>query len=350
VRDLSGQVTVIPDINTNSVIIVTSPQNRATLQGIIDQLDKIPEQVMIETLIVEASLDATSKLGIEWNFNQGAVLGDKKEKGTGTSSFGNQANTAQPQGFRYALTGAQYGAFLNTVQSDSRFEILSTPRIFTSNNSTAQINISQSLPYVLSQRTDANGNLTFNYAFLDVGIILTVTPRITANGYVTMDVTQTANDFVRYTDFNAPVVNQREAQTTVSVQDGETVVLGGIIKSSVSTSVNKLPLVGDIPVLGKLFRSSSTQKSKTELLVFLTPRIVRNAEEARRLRGETQKQMQSKTIQEKLPLIPTTPTKTDGTKPKTEAKPENKNEGKDGKPIIIKPGKPDKVGVTDTTG
>jgi general secretion pathway protein D len=94
----------------------------------------------------------------------------------------------------------------------------------------------------LSQQTNINGNLTFNYAFLDVGIILTVTPRITQNGYVTMDVTQTANDFVRYTEFNAPVVNQREAQTTVSVKDGETVVIGGIIKNSISTTTNKLPV------------------------------------------------------------------------------------------------------------
>ncbi len=111
-----------------------------------------------------------------------------------------------------------------------------------------------------------------------------------------MDVTQTANDFVRYTEFNAPVVNQREAQTTVSVKDGETIVLGGIIKSSVSATTNKLPVLGDIPVLGKLFRSNGTTKSKTELLVFLTPRVVRDPDEARKLREETEKQMQSKAI------------------------------------------------------
>ena len=301
VRDLTGQVTAIPDINTNSVIIVTSPENKAIIQGILDQLDKIPEQVMIETLIVEASLDATNKLGIEWNFsenNAAGIFGAKGTKGTASQGFGNAANTTQPQGLRYTLTGGQYGALLSALKTDSHFEILSTPRIFTSNNSQASINISQSLPYVTSQQTNANGVTTFNYSFLDVGIILTVTPRITANGYVTMDVTQTANDFVRYTDFNAPVVNQREAETTVSVKDGETVVLGGIIKSSVSTSVNKLPLLGDIPILGKLFQSSSQTKSKTELLVFLTPRVVRDPAEARKLREDTEKQMGAKSIRD----------------------------------------------------
>ena len=173
----------IPDVNTNSVIIVTSPENRALLKNILEQLDRIPEQVMIETVVVEASLDAANKLGIEWNFTSG--------NSKFNSSFGAQADTAQPQGLTYTLTGNQYGAFLKAVSSDTRFEVLSTPRIFTSNNSTAEINISQSLPYVLSSRTDVTGNLQFNYAFLDVGIILTVTPRITSNGYVTMDVTQT---------------------------------------------------------------------------------------------------------------------------------------------------------------
>ena len=335
-RDLTGQVTIIPDINTNSIIIVTAPENRLLLQQIVEQLDKIPEQVMIETLIVEASLDATNKMGVEWNFTQGTGsvlggLGAKDTKGAGTVQFGGQTTTTQPQGMRYTLTGGQYGAFLQALKTDARFEVLSSPRIFTSNNSTAEINISQSLPYVTSQQTNANGVLTFNYSFLDVGIILTVTPRITSNGYVTMDVTQTANDFVRYTDFNAPVVNQREAQTTVSVKDGETIVLGGIIKDSISATVNKLPVLGDIPVLGKLFQSNSTTKSKTELLVFLTPRIVRDSDEARKLREDTQKQMQSK-LKDKLPefSIPDKDKPKEGEKAKTDGKVKTDGKTKEG--------------------
>lgn len=288
-RDLTGGVVAIPDVNTNSVIIVTSPENRALLKNILEQLDRIPEQVMIETVVVEASLDAANKLGVEWNFTSG--------NSKFNSSFGAQADTAQPQGLTYTLTGTQYGAFLKAVNSDTRFEVLSTPRIFTSNNSTAEINISQSLPYVLSSRTDVTGNLQFNYAFLDVGIILTVTPRITSNGYVTMDVTQTANDLVSYTSFNAPIVNQREAQTTVSVKDGETIVLGGIIKNSKTTTKNKIPVLGDIPLFGNFFRSTTNSSIKTELLVFLTPHVVRDAEEAKKLRERSEKQLQSKALQ-----------------------------------------------------
>ena len=166
---------------------------------------------------------------------------------------------------------------------------------------------------MVSQREDPNGNLTFNYAFEDVGIVLTVTPRITANGQVTMDVNQTANDLQGFTDFNAPIINQREADTTVSVKDGETIILGGIIRNTVTTTTKKIPLLGDIPILGQLFRSTDKNKAKTELLVFLTPRVVRTPEEAKRLREQEQDKLSKeskKMLGDKVPPA----TKDDGKK------------------------------------
>lgn len=280
VQDLTNQVTVIPDQNTNSVIVVTSPENAELIQQILAQLDKIPEQVMIETIIVEASLDASEKLGVEWQYIQNKAFGTTGKTGTANQDFGLRANNTLPQGFRYTLSGGALTGFLNLFQSDSKFNVLSTPRIFTSNNVEAQINISQRVPFVVSQRTDANGNLTYNYEFEDVGIVLTVTPRITSGGYVTMDVSQTANDLQGFTSFNAPIVNQRQADTTVAVKDGETVILGGIMRSTVTSTVSKIPLLGDLPILGNLFKSTNKTNQKTELLVFLTPRVVRNSDEA----------------------------------------------------------------------
>jgi len=291
VRDLQGQITVIPDNNTNSVIVVATPENMELLKEILAQLDKIPEQVMIETMIIEATLDKSTQFGVEWKHAMGNPLGKNSGTGTGEGNFGLQNANPALQGFRYTLVGGALSGFLNALQTDTKFQVLSTPRIFTSNNVEAQINISQSIPYVLSTREDANGNLTFNYAFQDVGIVLTVTPRITANGYVTMDVTQTANDLQGFTDFNAPIVNQRQADTTVSVRDGETIILGGIIRNNVTSTVKKIPLLGDIPLLGQLFRSTEKGNVKTELLVFLTPRIVKDPEEARKLRDDEFKRM-----------------------------------------------------------
>ncbi len=187
VRDLGGQVTIIPDPNTNSLIIVTAPENMGLIRSILGQIDRIPEQVMIETLIVEATLDKSLKLGVEWNYNQGS-------NGNAATSLGLQNASPALQGLRYTYTSGSLTAFLNALATDDKFQVLSTPRIFTSNNVEAEINISQSIPYILSTREDANGNLTYNYAFQDVGIVLNVVPRITQNGTVTMDVTQTAND------------------------------------------------------------------------------------------------------------------------------------------------------------
>ncbi|MEQ1935227.1 MAG: secretin N-terminal domain-containing protein, partial [Fimbriimonadaceae bacterium] len=296
-QDLTGQVTVIPDPITNSLIVVTSPENAELIRSILAQIDRIPEQVMIETIIVEASLDSSDKLGVEWNFTQDKAFGNTGTTGTIASTLGVQA--ANPQGFRYSLTGGALTAFMNALKTDTKFQVLSTPRIFTSNNVQAEINISQRVPFVTSQRTDTNGNLTYTYDFEDVGIVLTVTPRITANGYVTMDVSQTANDLQGFTSFNAPIINQRQADTTVAVKDGDTIILGGIIRNTVTTTVKKIPLLGDIPILGNLFKSTDKSNQKTELLVFLTPRVVRNPDDASKLRMDEQKKL-SPNSQEQL--------------------------------------------------
>lgn len=300
VSDMTGQVTAIADTNTNSIIIVTSPQNADMIKNILAQLDKIPEQVVIETVIVEATLDASTKLGVEWSQTSSLsrILGDTSATGTGATVFGDKTASPAEEGFRYTVTGSKFNAFINALKSDTKYQILSTPKIFTSNNTEASINISQSVPYLTSTRFDTNNNPTYSYSYLDVGIVLTVQPRITSNGFVTMDITQTANDLQGYTTFNAPIVNQREAETTVSVKDGETIVLGGIIRKSVNSTVKKVPLLGDIPLLGNLFRSSSKTEGKTELMIFLTPRIIHDPAEAQKMRQKEEKRLSPSTRDE----------------------------------------------------
>lgn len=284
-RDLTGQITVIPDTNTNSLIVVTTPEYAEVVRHVLAQLDRIPEQVMIETTIVEASLSAEDKLGVQWSKVTGQVLKTPGSTSTFGTNFGVPSNGT---GFNYSITANNLTAMLNALATDQKFDVLSTPRIFTSNNQQATINISQSVPYVTSTSISTTGSSIFNYSFLDVGIVLTVTPRITQNGYVTLDVSQTANDLQGYTSFNAPIVNQREANTTVSVKDGETIVLGGIIRNAITTTTNKVPLLGDIPLLGNLFKSTDKTKAKTELMIFLTPRVVHNETDAKKLREKSQ--------------------------------------------------------------
>ncbi len=295
IHDLTGQVTAIADPNTNAVIIVTNPDNVELIQKVLDQLDKLPEQVMIQTIVVEATLDRSKQFGVEWNFAKSKILGNQGTKGVASQTFGLQGANPALQGFSYALTGGDLTAFFNMLQTDTKFQVLSTPRIFTTNNMEAQINISQKIPYIVSTIQNINGTNSFNYGFQDVGIVLTVTPHITSNGYVTMDVLQTANDLQGYTTFNAPIVNQREAETTVSAKDGETIILGGMIRNQITSTMNKIPLLGDIPVLGSIFRNHTSDNQKTELLVFLTPRVVKDPAEAKRLLEETKKDMNKDT-------------------------------------------------------
>jgi len=305
IRSLDNQITVIPDPNTNSLIISTAPGNIDLVKNILDQLDKVPPQVMIKTLIVETSLDKSDQAGFENKFSSAKIFGEKGSTGVGSINFGLASASPALQGLDYTLSAGDLSLFMNALTTDTRFNILSTPTIFTSNNSQAQINISQSIPYILSTTVDATtGAQSFNYAFEDVGIVLTVTPHITSNGYVTMDVDQSANDLQGYTSFNAPIVNQRTASTTVSVKTGETIVLGGIIRNQVTSTVNKIPILGDIPILGQLFRSTTKDNQKTELMVFLTPQVIRNDDDAKGLKDSTIKGMTpdaQKTLKNAIP-------------------------------------------------
>ena len=309
IRDLTGQVTVIADPNTNSIIVVANPDYADLVKSILGQLDKIPEQVMIETIIVEANLDNSEKLGVEWNYLDKGALGVSGQNGNSGTGFGLGGATPALQGFKYTIGGKNLSLFMNALQTDSKFSILSTPKIFTSNNVQGQINISQSIPYITSSRTDTSGAITYSYDSVDVGIVLTVTPRITANGYVTMDITQTANDLQGYTSFNAPIVNKREASTIVNVKNGETIILGGIIRSTVSATTNKVPILGDIPILGNLFKSTSKNKNKTELMILLRPRVVKDEDEARKLRLDETKTLSKETRDQLGNVIPPESTK-----------------------------------------
>ena len=283
-------VIVVPDTNSNSLIINTDPSNMDLLRQLVRGLDVVSDQVLIEALIVEASLDKETKLGVDWSWTHSLGGGNK-----GTASQGNAATdaSAATPGFKYSVVGTNLQAVLTALQTDQRFNILATPRIFTANNQPAEINISQQVPYILSTLVATTGSQTYNYGYLDVGVILDVVPRIAKNGLVTMDVQQTANELQGFTSFNAPIINQRAATTEVSVQDGQTVIIGGIIRDAVTKNKNKVPILGDLPLIGGLFRSTDKDKQKTELMVFLTPRIVHNPAQAATLTDQQKSQLQS---------------------------------------------------------
>jgi general secretion pathway protein D len=292
VIEFAGNASVVAEPNTNSLIISAPPEYALLLRQLIEQLDVAPPQVLIEAIVAEVALGTERKLGFEWTWTEHPHFGDSDLTGTIGTGLGLSTETL---GLRYTIAGASLNTLLHALATDDKVNILSTPKIFTSNNRPAEINISTQTPYVASVRTTDTSE-TFAVSYLDVGVILNVTPQISPDGTVTMQVTQEANELLGFQNFGnsvqAPTVARRSAQATIRVADGQTVILGGIISDSTTRSVKKVPVLGDLPLLGNLFRRSTVTSKKSELLVFLTPKVVRTPEEATALtRGEQAKSL-----------------------------------------------------------
>ncbi len=300
---LRNNVGVVADPASNSLILTTTPDNLEELKKIIETLDVVPSQVMIEVIIAEANVEDTQKLGFQFDVKGVGKLFGSLINQTGSSNFPiNNAGTTSTNidsaivpGAQYGIQSSNYSALVQALQTDSRIRILSTPKVFTSNNQQGTIDITTRVPYVTSAYSGGlNLGQSVNYDYLDLGITLDVTPRITADGMVTIDVVATSSELLgfdtmqssvdsdgRSTSIQAPRYSNRETNTSVTTRDGEIVAIGGLMRESGGMSTHKVPLLGDIPLLGHLFRSTTKTTSKTELMLFLVPRVVTGESSAR---------------------------------------------------------------------
>jgi general secretion pathway protein D len=344
---LRNNVGVYADPNTNQLVINTPPENMEAIRELIKQLDVIPRQVMIEVIIAEATLDATTKLGVQFDVNGvGRLLGtDVTHGGSFNFPLGTAGSTAQNIAapivggnyFVSAMSG-RFRALVQALGQDSRVKILSTPKVFASNNQDATIEITTDIPYVTSAFNGGfGGGQSLQYDFIHPGVVLEVTPRITKDKYVTIEASAEASEFLgfdilsstvdaqgRVTTQPAPRTSTRRTDTVVTVHDGEPVVLGGLMRDSKTINVNKVPLLSDIPILGHLFRSTSSNTIKTELMIFLIPHVVDGEASARALVDD-----QSVNIRKAFPdLEKNTPSLRPETSapPQTSRKPESKRE------------------------
>ena len=197
------------------------------------------------------------------------------------------------------------GAVLQAYQNDSDTRILATPQLLTLDNEDAEITVGSNVPYVTRQDTTVGSTTNYsNYEYKDVGVTLKVTPQINRDGYIRLKLDQSVTKILSQsaevdsagTQILAPTTLKRTAKTTVSVKSGETVVIGGMIQDDSEKGTYKVPLLGDIPLLGWLFKSRATSNTRTNLFVFITPRIVQNPEDARKIEAEKTEYM--RTIQE----------------------------------------------------
>lgn len=270
------QITVVAEPKTNSLLVTGPPSAAALMDDIIPRLDKRTAQVFIEVAIVDVTLSKENQFGVEWNWSD--VKSSSKGQ-SGSTDFG-QADLMT--GLKYSILNNNLQALLHALQTRSDVKVLSTPTVTTADNVEAKISIGQNVPYASSSTVTSGGNTITSVAFQPVAITLTVTPHVNgASDVIGLDVDQAINEIIgTNTDLNAPIVAARQATTSVTVRDGQTIVIGGIIQDRKSKTMKGVPILSSIPLIGSLFKSQDNVNEKTELMVFLTPRILLNDADA----------------------------------------------------------------------
>ncbi len=296
-----GQIQADP--TTNSLIITAPEPQYRQLRAVIDKLDGRRAQVLVESLIVEVSASKLAEFGIQWQSALGSK-GDGLVGAIGTNSAVSGGNilglaagiatgdasaiTALGGGLNIALApriNGQYylGALANFLQNSGDANVLSTPNLMTLDNEEARIVIGNNVPFVTGSYANTTGNNSVNpfttVERKDVGLMLRVRPQINENGTVKLAIYQEVSKIDGNTlkDVNGPTTSKRSIESNVLVEDGSIIVLGGLLEDSYQQAEDKVPLMGDIPVVGNLFRSENRSRKKTNLMVFLRPVVVRDA-------------------------------------------------------------------------
>jgi len=300
---LEGAVTISSDKSTNSLIIVASPGDYETVKEVIQKLDIRRRQVYVEAAIIEMGLSKQRELGFEFQAANLGKLGDNKVMAVGGTNFGGIGNAmvngptalASVNGLAVAAVKGTFtfkgqeflniGALLRALQTDSDVNVLSTPNILTTDNQKAEIMVGQNVPFTVGQTQNATTgtqSIMQTIERKDVGIKLSITPQISSDDNVRLDINQEISDVVAASVGNSAglITNKRSATTTVVIKDRETMVIGGLIRDNVTSSESKVPLLGDIPILGWFFKFKSTRVEKTNLMIFITPYIIKNEQDA----------------------------------------------------------------------
>ncbi len=307
-----GEVVIQADPNTNALIITGPPDRLDALASIVRQLDIRRAQVLVEAIIAEISQDKARELGVQF------VAGDTggQDRPAALTSFSSGGSNIVQLATENALpdsglsigglsegSGTDFGVLIRALASDANNNILSTPSLVTLDNEEAEITVGQNVPFITgSFSSDQTGGSAQNpfqtIERRDVGITLKVKPQINEGDTVKLDIEQEVSSLASSAQATADVVtNKRSLKTTVLVQDDQTLVLGGLIDDSVRTTDEQVPLLGDIPAVGRLFSYQSTQKMKQNLMVFLHPRILRDPETANYYTGEKYSYIRSEQLE-----------------------------------------------------
>lgn len=298
-------ISITPDKATNSLVIMASPTDYQNLSQVIKQLDKRRRQVFVKALLAEVSLDKLRDIGTELGVAGAGTDGNIAAAGI-FDAFGFLDATASPQqqAVVKVLSGlannVNFSAVLKLLDQEGAVNVLSSPNILTSDNKEAEIFVGENVPFISSTNLSSTGLSQQSVERKDTGITLRITPQITEGEYIKLDIYQEISA-VKQNKGQATdlVTTKRSAKTSVVVKDTDTVVIGGLIQDREEDSVNKIPILGDIPLLGYLFKTKSTNHTKTNLLIILTPRIVKDAADLAALTEQEKRHFESAAAEQK---------------------------------------------------
>ncbi len=298
---LVGGTTIVPDQATNALVIRTAAPNFSILQTTIQQLDVRPAQVLLEVLIAEVTLDKASQYGVNWSiFTHSGFNGTDSTRGVlamlGPQVADSLLSSIPGLGLRVVSLGTvNVRAVLQALSARTNVRVLSAPHVLALNNEKARILVGSQVPFNSATITALNASVDQVIQYQNVGTQLTVLPTVNTDGYVTLRLLQEVSELSTETVAaaqNAPIITTREAETSAIIKNERTVVIGGLISESRSNIESGVPLLKDIPLLGALFKTKSVDHSRTELAIFLTPRVVMSDEAADSLLNSETKRLQ----------------------------------------------------------
>jgi len=275
---------VVADVENNALLIQTTARDYERIQQILTKVDVLPTQVMLEAVIAEVTLDDDLKYGLRWFFENGGTK-------VSVSDLAKGAAAAFAGGFSWSYATDNIQVTLNALSKITDVNVISAPTIMALNNQKAILQVGDQVP-ILTQQSQDTGNGTApiinSVQMKDTGVILTVIPRINNAGRVMLDIQQEVSNVTKTdsSDIDSPTIQQRKVQTRVMVNDGETLALGGLIQQTNSVGRAQVPILGDIPVIGNVFKQKDDAIKRTELIIFIQPHVVRDINEAREVTEE----------------------------------------------------------------
>jgi general secretion pathway protein D len=280
---------IVADDTKNSLLIMANDRDYQRVFRVIQGLDVVASQVLIEAVIAEVTLNDDLQYGVQWQLAKGGTTATFSNAVTGSVA-------AVFPGFNYAVNAANIAATLSALNALTHVNVISTPSLMVLDNKTARLQIGDQVPITTQSAAStvtANTVIVNSITMQDTGVILSVTPRINESGRVQLEIEQEVSSVVKTTSSNidSPTIQQRRVRTTVVVNDGEVLALGGMIQDQASKTSSQIPLLGDLPGIGAIFSNRTNTVKKTELVILITPRVVRDGAESRLVTEEYRRKM-----------------------------------------------------------